>query len=208
MEKIQIVKLRKISLLVEDIKQKFCFRFICACQVSAHLVNMLYHVFLVHDLPVNLLMCHWCFYYFTLLWLVYCLFKMFFLYLLNQKGFCCRLSCCILQTQSFLSRYRSSHQCCSMKKGVLRNFAEFTGKHLYQSLVFNKVAGLRPATLLKKRLWHRCFTKNFAKFLRTPFLRNTSGRLLLQVASYQQSRAKTHFRTCFFFPLQFCFAAQ
>ena len=29
---------------------------------------------------------------------------------------------------------------------------------------------LRPATLLKKRLWHRCFSVNFAKFLRTPFL--------------------------------------
>ena len=28
--------------------------------------------------------------------------------------------------------------------------------------------GLRPATLLKKRLWHRCFPLNFAKFLRTP----------------------------------------
>ena len=27
-----------------------------------------------------------------------------------------------------------------------------------------------PATLLKKRLWHRCFPVNFAKFLRTPFL--------------------------------------
>ena len=34
-----------------------------------------------------------------------------------------------------------------------------------QSLFFNKVAGLRPATLLKKRLWHRCFSVNFAKFL-------------------------------------------
>ena len=43
----------------------------------------------------------------------------------------------------------------------------------------NKVAGLRPVTLLKKRLWHRCFPVNFAKFLRTPFLQNTSGRLLL-----------------------------
>ena len=28
------------------------------------------------------------------------------------------------------------------KKGVLRNFAKFTGKHLCQSLFFNKVAGL------------------------------------------------------------------
>ena len=37
----------------------------------------------------------------------------------------------------------------------------------------------RPATLLKKRLWHRCFPVNFAKFLRKPFLQNTSERLLL-----------------------------
>ena len=34
-------------------------------------------------------------------------------------------------------------------------------------------------TLFKKRLWHRCFPVNFAKFLRTPFSQNTSGRLLL-----------------------------
>ena len=47
---------------------------------------------------------------------------------------------------------RSSHQKCSMKKSVLRNFTTFTGKRLYHSLFFNKVAGLRPATLLKKRL--------------------------------------------------------
>ena len=28
----------------------------------------------------------------------------------------------------------------------------------------------RPATLLKKRLWHRCFPVNFVEFLKTPFL--------------------------------------
>ena len=65
------------------------------------------------------------------------------------------------------------------KKDVFRNFAKFTWKHLYQSLFFNKVTGLRPATLLKKRLWYRCFSVNFAKVLRTTFLQNTSGRLLL-----------------------------
>ena len=54
------------------------------------------------------------------------------------------------------------------EKGVLRNFTKFTGKHLCQSLFFNKVAGLRLATFLKKKLWHRCFAVNFAKFLRTP----------------------------------------
>ena len=31
------------------------------------------------------------------------------------------------------------------------------GKHLCQSLFFNKVSGLSPATLLKKRLRHKCF---------------------------------------------------
>ena len=36
------------------------------------------------------------------------------------------------------------------------------------------------ATLLKcLRLWHKRFPVNFAKFLRAPFLQNTSGRLLL-----------------------------
>ena len=36
--------------------------------------------------------------------------------------------------------------------------------------VFCKKGSLRPATLLKKRLWHKCFLVNFAKFLRAPFI--------------------------------------
>ena len=70
-----------------------------------------------------------------------------------------------------------------MQKDVLRNFTKFTGEHMCQSLFFNKVADLRPATLLEKRLWYRRFPVNFLKFLRTPFLKNTSGRLLLPVLS-------------------------
>ena len=66
-----------------------------------------------------------------------------------------------------LSNYRSSHLRCSVKKAFLTNFAKFTEKHLCQSLFFNKVAGLRPATLFKRRLWHKCFPVNFPKFLRT-----------------------------------------
>ena len=73
-----------------------------------------------------------------------------------------------------------SHRRCSVKNGVLRNFAKFTGKHMCHRLFFNKVASLRPATLLRKSLWHRCFPVNFAKFLSTPFLQNTSWRLLLK----------------------------
>ena len=68
------------------------------------------------------------------------------------------------------SKNRSSRPVVFYKKGVLRNFTKFTRRQLCQSPFFNKVAGLRPATLLKRRLWHRCFPVNFAKFLRTPFI--------------------------------------
>ena len=66
-----------------------------------------------------------------------------------------------------------------MKNGALLNFIKFTGKHLCQGLLFNKIAGLGAATLLKKKLRRRCFPLNLAKFLRTPYLQNTSARLLL-----------------------------
>ena len=58
---------------------------------------------------------------------------------------------------------------CSMNKAVLQNFAKLTGKHLPRSLLFNKLAGLRLATKLKKRLQHKRFPVSFAKFLRIPF---------------------------------------
>ena len=74
---------------------------------------------------------------------------------------------------------RSSRPEVFCKTGVLRNFAKFTGKHLRQSLLFNKVASLRLATLLKKKLWHRSFPVNFAKILRTPFLTEHLWWLLL-----------------------------
>ena len=37
-----------------------------------------------------------------------------------------------------LNSFRSSHQRCSVQKGVLRNFKKFTGKHLCQRLFLNK----------------------------------------------------------------------
>ena len=81
------------------------------------------------------------------------------------------------------STCRSSHQRCSVRKGVLRNFAKFSGKFLCQIIFLIKlqVSGLRPATLLKKRLWHGCFPVNFVNFLKTPFLQNKSWQLLLRV---------------------------
>ena len=54
--------------------------------------------------------------------------------------------------------YRSSLPEVFCKKGVLKNFVKLTRKHRCQSL----------------GVWHGCFHVNFAKFLRTPFLPNTS----------------------------------
>ena len=58
-------------------------------------------------------------------------------------------------------------------EAFLKNFTKFIGKRLCQSLFFNKVAGLRPANLLKKRLRHKCFSVNFVKLLKTDFLQAT-----------------------------------
>ena len=55
-----------------------------------------------------------------------------------------------------------------MQKSVPKNFAKFTRKHLCQSLFLTNLQAW-PATLLKKRHWHRCFPVHFAKFLRTLF---------------------------------------
>ena len=47
-------------------------------------------------------------------------------------------------TSESFGQYLRNHQRCSVERGVLGNFATFTGKHLCQSLFFNKVGGLRP----------------------------------------------------------------
>ena len=67
----------------------------------------------------------------------------FVIYMLSICSFC----------QASFSRYlfRNSHQRCFVKNVALKNFAKFTGKHLCRSCFFNKVADLRPATLLKIR---------------------------------------------------------
>ena len=66
----------------------------------------------------------------------------------NSRNFLLGIICS--EQQKFFTRYnplriaRSSHQRCSVRKGVLRNFTKFTGKQLCQSLFLNKVVGLRP----------------------------------------------------------------
>ena len=56
------------------------------------------------------------------------------------------------------------------KKDVLKNFATFTGKHLCQSLFFNKAAGqAKPATLFKKESLPQVFSCEFCEIFRNIF---------------------------------------
>ena len=62
-------------------------------------------------------------------------------------------------------------QRCSVKQVFLetsQNSQESTCARV-SFLIKLQASGLRPATLLKKRLWHRCFPENFVKFIRRPF---------------------------------------
>ena len=61
--------------------------------------------------------------------------------------------------------------------------------------------GLRPATLLKKRFWHRCFPVNFTKFLRKPiFIEHLwwlllYGGVLKSTQDYYQTHKTTSLKT-------------
>ena len=54
------------------------------------------------------------------------------------------------------------------EKCVLKNFAKQL--NICVKISFLRTLQARPATLLKKRPWQRCFPVNFAKLLRTPSL--------------------------------------
>ena len=73
------------------------------------------------------------------------------------------------------------------RKMFLKNLQNSQENTLCQCLFFKEVAGFRPVTLLKKRLWRRCFPVNFANFVGAPFLQNASGRLPLQSLSLEIS---------------------
>ena len=69
----------------------------------------------------------------------------------------------------FLVTFRSSHADVFHKK-VFLDILQNSQENSCARVSFLIKLQTRPATLLKKRLWHRCFPVNFAKFLRAPFL--------------------------------------
>ena len=67
----------------------------------------------------------------------------------------------------FCFLYTSSRPEVFCKKGVLRNFAKFTGKHLCQGLFFINVAG--PCNFFKKETLAQVFFSEFWKISKNTF---------------------------------------
>ena len=103
----------------------------------------------------------------------------------------------------FLHRYFSRISLCFL--AICRFFFGFFVLFFF-SISQNKYIWRLQAcslTLSKKRLWHRCFTMNFAKFLRTTFLQNTSGGcfhsisiLLITCLSWTDSTSVSTYALC------------
>ena len=86
-----------------------------------------------------------------------------------------KLSCVInrkKQCKSINMFFRTCRSSCPemfCKKGVLKHFAKFTGKHLCQNL-FLIVAALRHATFLKKETLAQVFSCEFCEILKNTLL--------------------------------------
>ena len=75
---------------------------------------------------------------------------------------------------------RSSRPEVFFRKGVLKNFTKFTGKHLYQSFFVNKVADLRPAHM---------FSCEFCEISKNTFFHRTPPVAASSNMETQQKRA-------------------
>ena len=87
---------------------------------------------------------------------------------------------------------------------VLKIFSKLTGKHQCRSLAFNKVVGLRPATVLKKETVAQVFSCKFCEIFMNNFftddLQNIC-RTFLQNIFYRTTTSKyrtniLHHRNC------------
>ena len=74
----------------------------------------------------------------------------------------------VIVKKYFVTISRSSHPEVLCKKGVLRNFAKFRGKHLRQSLFLKNVAG-QACNFIKKETLAQVFSCEFCKISKNIF---------------------------------------
>ena len=101
----------------------------------------------------------------------------------NFASFCGKqLQWCSLKKDAFAGT-EAAHQRCSWEK-VLWKYAANLQENIMPKCDFNKVA-LQLCNFIKFTLRHVCSTVNFLHIFITPFPRNTSWWLLLQVFSFE-----------------------
>ena len=98
----------------------------------------------------------------------------------------------IVKRNASLIICRSSHRWSSIKKVLLKIMENSLENSSARVSFLKNFAGLKPATLFKKRLWHSCFPASFAKFLRTDFKLIISIRLQIYLLIF----VKNHIWTC------------
>ena len=91
-------------------------------------------------------------------------------------------------TYSVKKCYRSSRRRCSVKKVFLK-VSQVSQKTPVLESLFNKVTGFQ-VNYIKKRIQHRCFPVNNAKFLRTPILKKICIKLLLVLVFCKNRNAR------------------
>ena len=102
-----------------------------------------------------------------------------------------------VRLQEYNIHFRGSQRQC-LKNCVLKNFTSLTRKHLCWSLfsitlqAFNSLKSIkRPLQAFQKRLQYKLLLAKFLRFLRTSFLQNTPGRLLLKLFDRSIMQFKT-----------------
>ena len=95
----------------------------------------------------------------------------------------------IMQKQSYhilklikALNFRSNRPEVLLGKGVLKICSKFTGEHPCRSVISIKLL----CNFIEITLWHGCSTVNLLHILRISFLKNTSGRLLLELKYIRQ----------------------
>ena len=101
-----------------------------------------------------------------------------------------------MKIHNALAFYRSSRSDVFCKKSVLRNFVRFTGKHLCQSRFFNKVAGLRPGTLLKKETLVQVLSWEFCEISKNTFFHRTPPAAASETLLIHESLTRNNRSTC------------
>ena len=82
-----------------------------------------------------------------------------------------------------ISLFTSNRPKVFCEKGVLKNFAKFTGKHLFQGLVFNKVP--KTCNIIKKEALAQVFSYEFCEVFKNTFFIEHLWWLLLAFQSVE-----------------------